>query len=271
MTNTLALVLIALAVMVTAAPLPTCFGVTNLVTHVCSNVGICKSTDNCECLVKGYYGPNCQYYDCFNIQNTNKNFTCSGNGYCAGPDTCFCKYGFKGDRCDIINTCYGIRFNDTLNVCSGNGVCGEDGKCYCTNGSQEQNCSAPFNCHGTSSLAPWVCSGSDHGTCFSKDTCQCNDGYSGSQCELFTCNSVLYNNTQTVCSGKGVCYGPDLCFCNEGYAGANCELLATATPASSSRRLGINSFLAHSSSTRSQLTVSVSMTILLLYVAMHIL
>ncbi|KAL0488539.1 tenascin-N [Acrasis kona] len=54
-------------------------------------------------------------------------------------------------------------------------------------------------------------------------TCNCKPGYYGRFCNNFTCNSVSYTNA-SVCSGNGICADYNTCICNQGYTGVNCEI-----------------------------------------------
>ncbi|EFC39850.1 B-lectin domain-containing protein [Naegleria gruberi] len=65
-----------------------------------------------------------------------------------------------------------------------------------------------------------ACNG--HGSCNSRDSCSCNNGYSGSQCTEYYCNSVLYSQIGTVCNGHGTCTAPNTCQCTGGYNGTFC-------------------------------------------------
>jgi alpha-tubulin suppressor-like RCC1 family protein len=58
-------------------------------------------------------------------------------------------------------------------------------------------------CNGFLSDDPFVCN--HRGTCTSS-TCVCNSGYSGNNCQIFTCNNVLSTDS-TVCSGNMVSAG----------------------------------------------------------------
>ena len=64
---------------------------------------------------------------------------------------------------------------------------------------------------------------SDRGNCTNNDTCTCKAGYTGSQCEAFSCFS-LSSNVFGVCSGHGTCTGWDTCSCNNNYSGSLCNI-----------------------------------------------
>ena len=64
-----------------------------------------------------------------------------------------------------------------------------------------------------------TCSG--HGTCIDGDTCDCNPGYTGRDCETNIDDCAGVN-----CSGHGTCtdgVGTYTCECNPGYTGRDCE------------------------------------------------
>ncbi len=86
-----------------------------------------------------------------------------------------------------------------------------------------------FTCFGTPSNDPGVCSG--NGVCASQDTCQCDLGFTGDQCQTpppngFTCFGIPSDNP-TVCSGNGQCTSQDTCQCSSGFQGNECQ---TPTP-----------------------------------------
>lgn len=76
------------------------------------------------------------------------------------------------------------------------------------------------------------------------DTCVCNSGSTGVNCETFTCAGIAATDTANVCSGRGSCsgtffllyklilifffkkykIGPNYCACNTGYGGGICQL-----------------------------------------------
>eukprot|EP01080_Neovahlkampfia_damariscottae_P008338 gene8338-162_t len=116
-----------------------------------------------------------------------------------------------------------------------------------------------IQCFGIWSTDSTVCS--SNGVCASYDNCQCNNGYSGNQCEFTKCfgkNSTdfsvcsnngtcisldqclcsksfgnecqfpicfgIYSNETAVCSNNGTCAAPDNCVCSKGYSGSQCEV-----------------------------------------------
>ena len=73
-----------------------------------------------------------------------------------------------------------------------------------------------LKCYGLNTTV--ACSG--HGTCIKKDTCYCNAGYTGNECEMISC---FGKNGTSNCKGNGQCIGPDQCKCNAGFIGIECE------------------------------------------------
>lgn len=76
-------------------------------------------------------------------------------------------------------------------------------------------------CYGLAFDFPQVCSW--RGECIGTDTCSCNPGYSGPECQFTTCHGVNSSDA-TACSGNGSCVALDTCVCYGGlYSGDNCE------------------------------------------------
>ena len=53
-----------------------------------------------------------------------------------------------------------------------------------------------------------------HGSCVGKDTCECDPGYTGTDCSSFSCDGGC---------GDGTCIGGNTCQCTGNRAGTNCE------------------------------------------------
>ncbi|EFC35887.1 predicted protein [Naegleria gruberi] len=97
----------------------------------------------------------------------------------------------------------------------------------CEGLSVEDSCdSRPYinpstQCFGVHYLNSSVCSG--RGQCIQKDTCNCNNGYGGKNCEQFVC--FIYKDTDIpVCNYRGKCVGPHTCACNGPWTGSDCQI-----------------------------------------------
>ena len=76
-----------------------CFGKSDAT--MCSGRGLCIEENKCSCS-KGYYGNECQNYDCFGKNSTDSN-VCSGHGTCTNPNVCACNDGYIGSQCEIYS------------------------------------------------------------------------------------------------------------------------------------------------------------------------
>jgi hypothetical protein len=63
---------------------------------------------------------------------------------------------------------------------------------------------------------------SNRGGCVSLDTCACDTGYGGPECEYITCQNIT-QVAPNVCSGHGTCDNIDTCNCTDGYSGDDCS------------------------------------------------
>jgi len=82
----------------------------------------------------------------------------------------------------------------------------------------------PVSCFGTLSTDPNVCGG--HGQCVAQDTCTCDQGYIGSQCQdtvSISCFGIP-STEPNVCGGHGQCVAQDTCTCDQGYSGDQCDI-----------------------------------------------
>ena len=61
------------------------------------------------------------------------------------------------------------------------------------------------SCYGVPATDPAVCG--SHGDCVADDTCLCDTGWAGEQCEIPVCNPVCNN---------GICVSPGMCVCESG-------------------------------------------------------
>eukprot|EP00818_Percolomonas_sp_WS_P004969 CAMPEP_0117450992 /NCGR_PEP_ID=MMETSP0759-20121206/8768_1 /TAXON_ID=63605 /ORGANISM="Percolomonas cosmopolitus, Strain WS" /LENGTH=750 /DNA_ID=CAMNT_0005243559 /DNA_START=210 /DNA_END=2463 /DNA_ORIENTATION=- len=73
-----------------------------------------------------------------------------------------------------------------------------------------------LTCYDIAATHAEVCFG--NGVCTDKDTCSCNTGYTGSECEFPLCFGIPSNDS-AVCSSKGTCTAPKTCDCLSGYGG----------------------------------------------------
>ena len=55
----------------------------------------------------------------------------------------------------------------------------------------------------------------DHGVCIDFNVCRCSVGYTGEQCNEFSCEDVNF------CTDQGQCVGFDSCLCNGGRSAMN--------------------------------------------------
>ena len=133
---------------------------------------------NCDLLIR-YVGDDCG-------TKALCSHNCSHHGTCLGDDKCLCYVGYGGSSCNIT-TCENFAY------CSGNG--------FPALKSQD---------HVNMSVT-------GHGSCRLDGTCECNAGWQGSACDLFSCDGV------NDCSGHGDCIEVNACSCHVGYTGATCN------------------------------------------------
>eukprot|EP01080_Neovahlkampfia_damariscottae_P006759 gene6759-10924_t len=74
-------------------------------------------------------------------------------------------------------------------------------------------------CNEKNNTDPTVCS--SRGVCDFTDTCICESGFTGNDCELNVCGGKNQSDS-TVCSGRGICSSPNNCTCESEYFGENC-------------------------------------------------
>lgn len=74
-------------------------------------------------------------------------------------------------------------------------------------------------CYGLDARDNNVCSG--HGECLKQDTCGCDHGWMGKNCNVTRCFDVLSTNS-TTCSGNGECISRNRCKCKSGFVRDNC-------------------------------------------------
>lgn len=61
-----------------------------------------------------------------------------------------------------------------------------------------------------------------NGTCTRYNTCTCNTGYYGTTCQVTTCNGI-YSNSTSACSSHGTCVKKDVCSCDATYSSTFCS------------------------------------------------
>ncbi|GKT34464.1 hypothetical protein ADUPG1_007815, partial [Aduncisulcus paluster] len=182
--------------------------------------GSCNTlSHSCECEL-GWGGTNCSEDQC--SMDSLYGF-CNGSGSCVQlSDTssyCECNQGYGGENC-ASQTCSRDE-NDTL--CSGVGSCEKDssGEYHCT------SCAYGYVLNASSSDCLPMCDDEDYcgsnGTCVGSNKCLCDSGYSGDQCEEYSCGDPL-----NPCSGStnGQCIMVDYthheCACEIGWNGDDC-------------------------------------------------
>ena len=179
-------------------------------------------SNRCDC-DPGWRGAVCNIPGC-----PGEKEDCSGHGECnAASHICDCYNGWTGNTNPLLNAC------DEPD-CPGNPNCNNRGTCdisfttprcmNCIAGYMgpacEQDCTygrqLPMNsgfcfcdsCHSGRGCNV-ECNG--QGKCNEKGTCDCNDKWKGSKCEVPGCPGI------TDCSGHGSCNsGEHICFCDPG-------------------------------------------------------
>jgi hypothetical protein len=215
-------------------------------------------TEECVC-EDGYYkydNVTCkEIYYCDGISQFDYSNVCGGNGNCIFHDNCQCHTGyylFLGE-CKII-TCNGISWNDP-NVCSDHGKCVKSSECdncldvinncqlkaieciaipindcsdceptfqSCISGCEEYF-NYTIDCTGSSPCCFEELSLSDCSD--QNDTCDCTIGWTGSNCEIPTCQNKLSTDSSVCNYQNGTCTSPDNCECNDGWQGDECEIV----------------------------------------------
>ncbi|XP_022111936.1 uncharacterized protein LOC110991088 isoform X4 [Acanthaster planci] len=214
-------------------------------TNPCQNEGKCRrdgaSSYSCECK-DGYTGTNCET----EIPDPCSSEPCLNGGTCerglGGSYRCGCPPGYSGFNCDIEpeDPC-------KSDPCGNNGMCKKTGTfsymCTCTNGYSGFNCEIePVKPPSGSELEATTrppaprprdpCSPTNpcqnEGKCrrdgASSYSCECKDGYTGTNCETEIpdpCSSEPCLNGGTCERGLGGSYR---CGCPPGYSGFNCDI-----------------------------------------------
>ncbi|EFC35194.1 predicted protein, partial [Naegleria gruberi] len=76
-------------------------------------------------------------------------------------------------------------------------------------------------CYDVDASENSACNG--NGLCFDTDTCVCQQGWSGANCNITSCSGVS-SNDNSVCSGHGSCVNTETCVCKQGWYSANCNV-----------------------------------------------
>ena len=188
----------------------------------CSNNGLCRKYDICECL-DGFTGPDCSARLCprgtswVNVEAARGQIDspgtpghpeaeCSDKGICDPKvGECKCFLGYEGTACQRTS---------------------------CPN-----DCSLHGRCITLSSLAADNVPPSTYSAAWDADkhmVCLCDEGYRGVDCSMIECPSgedIMGGDgarSGRECSGRGVCdYGTGLCECFPGFRGNSCEMLST--------------------------------------------
>src|SRR5690606_37024810 len=63
-----------------------------------------------------------------------------------------------------------------------------------------------------------------HGKCNGPDLCECQEGYTGTECEIYSCYSKF--GTDACSYPNGTCEEPNKCECKQGYLGNECEQIS---------------------------------------------
>eukprot|EP01134_Creolimax_fragrantissima_P001525 CFRG1525T1 len=179
----------------------------------CQNNGLCvASTDGFTCSCSsGFTGQICEtdVNECLNSPCING--ACINN---LGGFTCKCDVGYVGSLCDQ-RSCED-------DVCKNGGSCIPQSdasfyKCVCLPGYGGTTCAYNKNdCRDSSinkcNLANGVCRDA-----LNSVTCECNAGWAGPTCDLYTC--PCQNDGKCVMNGS-----KQVCVCVKGFTGENCEV-----------------------------------------------
>lgn len=104
----------------------------------CNGHGNCTNIDQTDCsCIMGYYGDQCESYECFGFQRNDPN-VCNSNGFCDSINECKCFENYQGEQCEDFS-CFNISKSDP-NVCNGNGECVNFDTCECVDLWLGNNC-----------------------------------------------------------------------------------------------------------------------------------
>ncbi|GKT34894.1 hypothetical protein ADUPG1_008160, partial [Aduncisulcus paluster] len=204
---------------------------------VCSvslSQGECNTFSHmCECSL-GWGGSNCADDQCNILGDSG---VCSGNGECQQlSDTssyCNCSFGFNGDICDERGCSYNSRSDE---YCSGAGFCVKDttGDYHCS------SCSTGYVLDADLSDCLVLCDSEyycgRHGVCVGENECICETGYSGAQCDEYTCGDQLDPCSSSTNHGScsRLSYIEHSCVCELGWNGSNCDIAGCSFSSDSS-------------------------------------
>ncbi|EFO27466.1 hypothetical protein LOAG_01014 [Loa loa] len=141
-----------------------------------------------------YYGPRCLTF-CQPMSSTVGHFQCTSNGSLA------CSPGWEGPSCDTA------RCDNCIN-----GACDRPDSCRCKTGWTGPNCDQCVRYPGCK-----------HGTCKTPNQCICDEGWGGHFCneDLNYCTRHQPCRNNATCRNTG--HGQYTCECPDGYTGTNCE------------------------------------------------
>ena len=196
----------------------------------CPNVDMCRlHYDNCtetttcvnvpissfECVCKSGFTP-------FNATSCIP--ICNGcmHGTCSAPYTCSCDTYWSGENC---TDCYSANMTDG---CDSLSLCDNNSKtCECIEGYKLTTLNVTFS---PTQCVP-ICSSCYEGICVAPETCQCNLGFEGIQCDQ--CNQS-FAQSKYHCDANARCtYNTTIsdfgCVCGAGYKGSglSCSPICT--------------------------------------------
>jgi len=187
----------------------------------------------CQCN-SGWFGASCNITNCFG-KFSNESTACSKRGSCVNPNLCICNSGWKGDECEFFH----CLDKNNCSYSSHRGECVGPNTCSCNENYIGESCEESV-CFGKNSTDPTVCFGLSfcvvvniyhiylsyyilgRGNCSSPNSCDCNSGYTGNQCEFAVCFGKN-SSDESVCSHNGICHNLNNCTCNNGYVGNQCQ------------------------------------------------
>lgn len=226
-------------------------------TSGCQNGGTCTILSTCAC-PSGFSGNLCQFTTSVTTTTVSPLVTnpltislcftgiCQNGGICSqisyNIGTCTCVNGYSGIYCNVppvglttttVTTTTAAPTTTTalltacpagFNICQNNGTCTINSatnsiQCQCLPNFSGPTCTtkAPF-CSVNPCQNGGVCTTTNTPTT-GDGTCTCATGFSGTFCEIGTCNAA------TLCNNNGICItnsGVQTCLCFNGATTANC-------------------------------------------------